>query len=260
MKFASALYPGTVTHHRRRPRPHRLRYSVAPILLDLDELPTLDRSLRLFAHNRAGIFSFRDRDHGDGTGDIRTWVAARLAEVGLDCGGGKIALLCYPRMLGYAFNPLSVYFCHRTDGRLVALLYEVHNTLGERHTYVIPVIGEGTVRQTVAKRFYVSPFVPMDCLYRFKVSPPGESVVVSIAESDAEGLLLTAMFAGRQRALTDGALLRTLLQFPLMTVKVIVGIHWEALKLWFKKTPVVPYTRASQAHGVTLAVQVEPAE
>jgi DUF1365 family protein len=260
MSFASALYPGIVTHHRQRPRQHNLRYRVSPVLLDIDELPALGRQLKLFAHNRAGLFSFHDRDHGDGDGDIRAWAGARLAEAGIDIGGGQITLLCYPRMLGYVFNPLSVYFCRKPDGRLAAVLYEVHNTLGERHTYVLPVEGEGTIRQTIAKQFYVSPFIPMDCIYRFRLSPPGKSVALSIAESDAEGPLLSAVFAGSRRALTDGALLRTFLLFPLMTLKIIAGIHYEAVKLWLKRTPVFPYSRARQPHGVTIAAPPQPAE
>jgi DUF1365 family protein len=260
MSFASALYPGIVTHRRLRPRPHHLRYRVTPMLIELDELPLLGRALRLFAHNRRGIFSFRDADHGDGTGPLRGWVASRLAEAGIDIGGGSIALLCYPRMLGYAFNPLSVYFCRSPDGRLAALLYEVHNTMGERHTYVIPTDGKEPIRQTTAKKFYVSPFVPMDCTYQFRVSPPADDVVLSIAERDAEGPLLSAVFAGRRRALSDGTLLRTLLLYPLMTFKIIAGIHYEALKLWLKRTPVVPYRPARLARGVTIASRADAAE
>jgi len=259
MTTISALYPGIVSHHRLRPRTHRLRYRVAPMLLDLAELPKLARQLRLFAYNRPGIFSFRDRDHGDGKGDLRAWVEERLAEAGIATEGGSVALLCYPRMLGYAFNPLSVYFCSDPAGRLAALLYEVNNTLGERHTYVIPVAGPGAIRQAVSKRFYVSPFIPMDCTYRFKVTPPADGVAVSIAESDGKGLLLSATFAGRRKALTDGALFRILLAYPFMTLKVIAGIHYEALKLWLKGTPIAPYARAKHAHGVTIA-QPEPAK
>lgn len=248
MSQEAALYPGTVMHQRLRPRPHRLQYRVAPMLVDLDELHSLDKRLRLFAHNRAGVFSFHDRDHGAGAGSLRDWVSARLSESGLTGTIGRITLLCYPRMLGYVFNPLSVYFCHRADGRLAAIVCEVNNMLGERHAYVLPADGEGPIRHTVPKQFYVSPFIPMECVYRFRILPPSGKVVIAIAESDAEGPLLSAVFDGRRRPLTDGALLRVLLTFPLMTVKVVAGIYYEALKLWLKRTPIAPYRPATR-HG-----------
>ena len=171
---ASALYIGTVAHKRLRPKAHKLRYRVFSLLLDLDELPGL--KLRWLGVNRPGLLSFREADHGDG-GPLRPWVAARLAEAGL-VAEGPVRLLCYPRMLGYVFNPLTVYFCHHGDGGLAAIIYEVHNTHGERHAYVLPG-GDGVVRHSCEKAFFVSPFMPMDCVYRFTISPPGETVSVA---------------------------------------------------------------------------------
>ncbi len=145
--LASCLYVGEVVHQRVRPSRHRLRYRVFSALLDLDELPQLDRRLRLFGHNRLNIFSFLDRDHGDGTGaPLRPWVEHHLERAGIELAGGAIRLLCYPRLFGYVFNPLSVYFCHRADGALAAMIYEVNNTFGERHSYLIPVDGVDAVR------------------------------------------------------------------------------------------------------------------
>lgn len=235
---ASAIYDGVVAHKRLRPRRHRLSYRVFSLLLDLDELPAL--SLRLLKINRPGLMSFREADHGDG-GKLRPWVEARLAEAGL-AADGPIRILCYPRMLGYVFNPLTAYFCHRADGTLAAIIYEVHNTHGERHAYVLPG-GEGVVRHSCDKRFFVSPFMPMDCVYNFTISPPGETVSVGILERDGEGTLLTASFAGTRAPLTDGALARALLAHPLMTLKVTVAIHWEAIRLLLKGLRVYPHRR-----------------
>jgi hypothetical protein len=226
---ASAIYSGIVAHKRLRPRQHKLSYRVFSLLLDLDELP--DLSLRLLKVNRAGVMSFRESDHGNG-GPLRPWVEARLAEAGLRADG-PIRVLCYPRMLGYVFNPLTVFFCHNVDGTLAGIIYEVHNTHGERHAYVLPG-GEGVVRHSCAKAFFVSPFMPMDCTYQFTIHAPDEAVSVSIVERDAEGTLLTATFAGQRTPLTDGALARALLAHPLMTLKVTAAIHWEAIKLLLK--------------------------
>ena len=229
----SAIYAGTVVHARLRPKRHRLSYQVFNLLLDLDELETLD--LRLFGVERLGLLSFRRSDHGDGITPLRDWVADRLAEAGIVWDDGRVELLCYPRMFGYAFNPISVYFCYAKSSELCGLLYEVHNTHGERHTYVMsaPLV-DGEVRHTAGKTFFVSPFMPMQCTYKFRISPPSEQVRISIHEDDAEGLLLTASFTGRREALTDRALLGLLLRYPLMTLKVVAGIHYEAMKLLAK--------------------------
>ncbi|MGB3338861.1 MAG: DUF1365 domain-containing protein [Devosia sp.] len=233
---ASGIYTGIVAHKRLRPKRHKLSYRVFSLLLDLDELPRL--SLRWLAVNRAGLLSFRESDHGDG-GPLRPWVAARLAEAGIEADG-PVRMLCYPRMLGYVFNPLTVYYCYRADGTLAAIIHEVHNTHGERHAYVLPG-GEGTVRHSCAKTFFVSPFMPMDCIYHFTITPPGDSVSVGIVEGDAEGTLLTATFSGQRSELTDAALLRAVLTHPLMTLKVTAAIHWEAVKLLLKGLRVYPH-------------------
>jgi len=229
----SAVYAGTVLHARLRPRRHRLSYRVFSLLLDLDELETLD--LRLLGVERPGIFSFRSKDHGDGTTPLRQWVAQLVAEAGIAWDTSRLELLCYPRMFGFVFNPLSVWFCRDRSGRLAAILYEVHNTHGERHTYVLPAtLEDGMVRHAADKRFFVSPFMPAECRYNFRVMPADEEVSIAIHEHDPEGLLLTASFAGRREPLTDRTLAGLLLRYPLMTLKVVAGIHWEALKLLAK--------------------------
>ena len=140
MSLRSTLYAGTVMHRRVRPRAHRLRYRVFWMLLDLDEIAALPHILRLFSHNRFNAVSFFDNDHGDGSGrPLRAQVEEHLQAAGIAPDGGPIRLLCMPRVFGYGFNPLSVYFCYQRDGSLAAMLYEVHNTFGERHSYLIPV-------------------------------------------------------------------------------------------------------------------------
>lgn len=242
MALASGLYEGTVVHRRMKPVRHRFSYRVFSLLLDLDELPDLDRRLRLFAHNRFGLTGFDDRDHGPRrAAPLRGWIDAQLGAAGL-ATGGPVRLLCFPRVLGYVFNPLSVWFCHRPDGSLGAILHEVSNTFGERHGYLLPAeMGEdGLVRQACDKRFFVSPFMAMATTYRFRIRPPGERVAVAIHQTDAEGPVLHAALTGRRVELDDRALAGAWLRHPLMTAKVMAGIHWEALHLWRKGMRLLP--------------------
>jgi uncharacterized protein len=237
MTLRSVLYVGSVMHRRLRPRAHRLRYRVFWILFDLDEIDLLPRRLRLFSRNRFNAVSFYDADHGDGSGTpLREQVQSHLRAAGIETGGGPIRLLCMPRIFGYGFNPLSIYFCHRPDGSLAAVLYEVRNTFGQRHSYLIPVEprGEAVIHQHCEKVFYVSPFMDMDLKYAFRISEPGQRVSVAIDTTDKDGLVLTAALAGGRTALTDGQLLRALAEHPAMTLKVIAAIHWQALRLLLK--------------------------
>jgi hypothetical protein len=231
----SALYDGAVVHRRFRPRVHRLRYRLFQLLIDLDELPALDRGLRLFGYNRLALFSCHDRDHGAGLDrPLRSQVEALLARAGLEAGGGPIRLLAAPRVLGYVFNPLSLYYCHRPDGQLTAVVLEVNNTFGERHFYVAAA-QDGAVRSACAKAFFVSPFMGMDMTYDFRLAAPDETAEVAILGRESGGApLIFARFAGRRRALTDAALLRVFLVHPLMTLKVVAAIHFEALRLLAK--------------------------
>ncbi|MDQ2859345.1 MAG: DUF1365 domain-containing protein [Pseudomonadota bacterium] len=253
--FASGFYAGVVTHQRLRPKAHHLRYSMFQMLFDLDELPRLAGALGLFSHNRFNLFSFFDRDHGDGrAGPLRAYVEETLAEAGIDLGGGRIALLCMPRLFGHVFNPLSIYYCHRADGSLAAMLYEVNNTFGERHSYLIaaPPSGPGPIRQSCPKAFHVSPFMDMAMTYDFAVTTPAESLTTTVNASDAAGaLVIVAAFSGRRRELTDRVLFRALFAYPLLTLKVVAAIHLEAMKLILKGVRLRPRPPAP-AHAVSV--------
>jgi DUF1365 family protein len=242
----SGIYEGWVMHRRLRPKVHRFKYRVFSLLLDLDELAVLDRSLRLFGWNRRALFSFRDRDHGPaGCRDLRGWLDGLLAGAGLPPGGRK-RVLCYPRILGHVFNPLSVWFCDDDDGVLKAIIYEVHNTYDEGHCYVLPVADGDLARHEVEKDFYVSPFLTKNCRYHFRIAPPGEKVAVAIHQTEDGAAILNASFAGERRALTDGTLLRMALRYPLMTLKVVAAIHFEAVRLMLKGIRRQPHAPLSE--------------
>ncbi len=232
-------------HRRLRPKVHAFRYRVFSLLLDLEEGPRL--GLALLGWNRAGLFSFRERDHGDGR-DLKVWLDELLARHGIVADGAK-RVLCYPRILGFVFNPLSVWFCHGRDGALKAVVYEVHNTYDERHAYVLPVREDGLVKHGCEKLFYVSPFLSHDCRYNFRVTPPGDRVAVAIQEEEAGAPILHASFAGARKPLTDGALLKMLFAYPLMTIKVVVAIHYEAVRLMLKGVKRHPHV-AKREYGV----------
>jgi uncharacterized protein len=229
------------------------------LALDLDELSVLGRRLKLFAHNRTGLMALFDRDHGARLdAPLKPQIEAKLREAGISWDTGRIVLLTMPRLLNYVFNPLSVYFCTRRDGSLAALVHEVSNTFGERHFYVLPprTAPNGQIAQACEKAFFVSPFLEMGLRYEFRVTPPGDRAVVAMTVRRGEDVALTASFAGERRELTDGNLLRAWLGNPLMTLAVIGGIHWEALKMWVKG---VRYLGRANNAGGTPVVQEKTA-
>jgi DUF1365 family protein len=249
---AAALYFGEVMHARLKPMGHRFNYRVMSLLIDLDRLKAADRQSPLFGVNRAALYSFNEADHGDRNGSsLRAYAQRCAAPRGIDLTGGKVLLLCYPRLFGYTFNPLSVYFCYRADGGLALLIYEVRNTFGDIHAYALAVkpgeISTAGVRQQQDKLFYVSPFIEAAMRYHFRVSPPADDVKLRILETDNEGPLLAATFHGRRHALTTAALLRSLFALPLVTFKIVAAIHWEALRLWLKGARLVPRANAAPA-------------
>ena len=235
----SAIYAGTVMHRRVRPAPHVLQYGMFTLLLDLEEVPRLASRLRWFSLGRANLFAWRPQDHLSGGSDVRSEVDGILERAGMDPDGGSVHLLTMPRVLGYVFNPISVYICHRAGGGLQAVLYEVNNTFGDRHSYLFPVGdfaggGATSLRHSCAKALHVSPFVDMGMRYDFRLRPPTETFGLRIDVSDGDGPLLVAAERLRRRPLTDRELLRGFLEFPLQSLKVIAGIHYEAFHIWRK--------------------------
>jgi DUF1365 family protein len=239
----SCIYQGRVMHHRLRPVQHRFVYRVFSVFLDLDELPALNTRLRLFSVERRNLLSFRAADHGDRDGTaLHPWVTQQLAASGIALVRPRIMLLCFPRVLGYAFNPLSIYFCY-DDDRLTAIVYEVKNTFGGQHAYVFPVQREDNHRRLTAhgcdKNFSVSPFIDMEARYEFDVAVPDQRLCVVIRESERGAPLLVASQVGRRRPLTDTTIFACLAVDLFMTFKVFVGIHVEALRLWLRGVPLL---------------------
>ena len=258
---AAALYFGNVMHARLKPVGHRFSYRVMSLLIDLDRLGEADRLSPLFGVNRPALYAFREADHGKRDGSsLRDYGQRCAAERGIDLAGGRVLLLCYPRLLGFTFNPLSLYFCYRADGELALLIYEVRNTFGDIHPYVLPVrpgeISDAGIRQQQDKLFYVSPFVEMAMRYHFRITPPGECVKLRILETDHDGPLLSATFNGRRRPLTTAVLLRSFFGLPLVTLKIVAAIHWEALRLWLKGARLVPRPGTADANAARATLPV----
>jgi uncharacterized protein len=238
----SVIYDGQVVHKRLRPRQHAFTYRVFALALDVDEIDELAVRLRLFGRNQRRLVSFHDRDYGSGDGrSVATHIRGTLNDAGLQNACERIVFLCYPRLFGFAFNPLSVYFCYGHSGRLQAIVYEVSNTFKERTSYVIPVgpSDHRRAHQVCAKEMYVSPFTPRAAQYGFHVTPPDDSVVVGVSLRDQDGPLLKTHFRGERIPLTDKSLAQMVASHPLMTAKVVGGIHFEAARLWFKGVPLV---------------------
>ena len=243
----SHIYEGHVFHKRFRPTSHALRYSVFAFLVDLADLPTLHKTLRLFSHNRWNIFSLYDCDFGKSDGlSGEKYIRAALTDMNLGSQSVSIRMLCYPRVLGYAFNPLCTYYCYLNDGRLIAVIYEVSNTFGDRQLYPFAfdsISGEFLPHHSCDKEMYVSPFTPMKMQYDFRTQIPAKDLTVAIRLYDQDGTMLTANFSGHCQSLSDRRLLRNAIVYPLMTFKVIAGIHWEALRLWIKRLPWYSYNK-----------------
>jgi len=238
--YASCLFAGHVVHKRLSPVVNGFSYRVFALCLDVDEIDRLDTELKLFSRNRRNFLAIRDTDFAGGGGSIAEASRALLRSAGLEAFGMRISLLCYPRILGYAFNPLAVYFCRNTEGRLGAMIYEVTNTFKERRSYLIPVEHDdgGVIVQGCAKELYVSPFTARAGRYGFHVRPPGNDVVVGVSFREENRPVLKTHFRGERVELSDAALATMLLRYPMMTLKVMTAIHAEAARLWWKGVPV----------------------
>jgi uncharacterized protein len=241
MSADAAIYAGRVIHKRLRPKPHALSYRVFSLLIDVASIDAIANRLKLLSHNRFNVFSFYDADHGPGDGTPALDVARRcLADAGRPSEGRRVLLLAYPRVFGYVFNPLSVFYVYAPDGRLETLIYEVNNTFGERTSYVVAAgeIGNaGVYAQACAKEMFVSPFAEGKGDYGFRITDPAGEALVAVLLSDAAGGLIKTHFRAKREELTDGRLAGLLIRFPLLTLKIIVAIHYEAFKLWLKGMP-----------------------
>ena len=255
----TCFYRGTVTHTRLLPFRHQFAYRVFSALFDLDTVQQQSRKSWLFSHNRWNILAFFDRDHGARDGSSpRAWIDGILRTNGYAPDGWRVWLHCFPRLFGYVFNPLSIYFCYDAAGVLRVILYDVRNTFGDKHGYLIPVTeSEGPIRQTCAKGFHVSPFFPVEGAYRFDLMPPDARYTARIS-LEAEGKpQFFAKQTGERRPFSDREIIKLVARHPLMTLKIIGAIHWEALWIWrkgarFYGRPTPPKTE------VTAIIPIDP--
>ncbi|MFN7570436.1 MAG: DUF1365 domain-containing protein [Betaproteobacteria bacterium] len=235
---------GQVRHARTRPARNAFAYGSFFLRLPLRALARQPWSLRKLARNGRGVFAFNDADHGDG-GPLLAWIEALLAREGVADAEGEIWLHCFPRVLGYVFNPVSLWFCHRADGALRAVLCEVNNTFGERHCYLLAHADGSPLAwgETLCARkvFHVSPFCAVEGSYRFRFMlarrAEGERFVARIDYDDGAGQLLATSIEGHLAPLTDAQLARAFWRYPAFSFGVIARIHWQALKLWAKRVP-----------------------
>ena len=237
---SSKIYIGKVIHKRFKPKEHYFKYNVFSLLIDLNELEQINKDIKFFSYNKFNIISFFDKDHGDRDGSsIKIWVKKNLKNIGIMTEDISIKLLCYPRIFGYVFNPLSTYFIYNKHSELISIFYEVKNTFGEQHTYIFKVQDETLVQNKCKKKFYVSPFIKMDCEYHFKTLNPREQLSVVINQNDKDGKLLFASQDGISKAFNNKNLILSYLTHPLMTFKIIGAIHYEAFKLWAKRIKLI---------------------
>jgi len=231
---SSGIYTGTLVHARRTPAENVFRYRISFFVLDLDELPGLERRLALFSVNRPNVVSLYDRDHFDDDGrSLKEKAVAFCAEHGVE-GVERVVMLAQLRFLGYVFNPVSFYWCYRAGGELACMIAELNNTFGER----LPELLRGnSLRYEHDKRLHVSPFFGLDQRYRYAFSEPGEKLYARIEVLEEAGRPLQAVLAGTRRELTNRTLAAALLRYPAMPIQVIGLIHWQALRLWLKRVP-----------------------
>ena len=236
----SNIYEGKVIHKRFKPKYHYFKYNVFSLFLDLDEINLIQKKIKIFSNNSFNILSFCDKDHGPRDGsNLKNWVIENLKSNNIKFENIKVKLLCYPRIFGYVFNPLSIFFVYDNRSKIIAVLYEVKNTFGEQHTYIFKVEDENIITNSCDKKFFVSPFIEMKSKYSFRIIKPEKKLSVSIDQSDMEGKLLYASQDGVAKEINNKNMLLSYISHPLMTFKVIAAIHFEALKLWLKGVKLV---------------------
>ena len=229
--------PTLVAHARTRPRRNAFHYKLCYFAIPVSEWTGGTRG-GFFSIDRFNLFSIRSKDYGDGATPPGKWIAGILGEQGFSEADGEIVLLTLPRLLGYAFNPVSFWFCFDRDKQLRAVLAEVNNTFGERHCYLCfhethePITK--TARLVLRKMFHVSPFMEVKGSYRFRFDYDADRIGVQIDLLDEEGVILATSMSGRPQAITALGLLKTAFGYPLQTVKVVALIHYQAVKLFLK--------------------------
>ena len=258
VEFRSAIGRTTVRHRRHRPREHALELATMHVLVDVDELPALDRRVRGFGVDRPAPMAIRAADHrlgdgaggdrpagGDAGGGLRAEVTRLLAAQGVTLPGGRLQLLCHPRTFGHVFDPVAWWFAYHPDGSLGLVLAEVTSTFGDRDVYVLDALEpgpNGTVRASADKRLHVSPFLPVDGLrYRFVIRPPGAEpdgrALVHMEVEDADGVVLDATQRVALTPMSSREVARALLRFPLVSLRSLAWIHAHAVMLWRKRVP-----------------------
>jgi len=232
----SYIYNCSVIHKRFKPKEHYFKYNVFALLIDLSELDKLNKEINFFSYNQFNLISFYEKDHGKRDGSsLVAWVKENLKKNDINIEDLKIKLLCYPRIFGYVFNPLSVFYVYDTADNLIAILYEVKNTFGEQHTYIFRIIEDNKlIQHQCSKKFHVSPFIEMDCNYFFRLLKPSEKISVIIDQYHGQDKLLFASQDGKRAEFNSKELIKSYLKHPLMTFKIIIAIHYEAFKLWAK--------------------------
>ena len=232
----SSIYNGQVIHKRFKPKVHSFKYNVFSLLIDLSELELLDKKVNFFSYNKFNWISFYDKDHGERDGSsLIDWVHKNLKKNNITTEKIKIKILCYPRIFGFVFNPLSVFYVYNSTDNLISILYEVKNTFDEQHTYIFKVEKDGNlIQNNCTKKFHVSPFIEMNCRYFFRLLKPGNKISVIIDQYEKEDKILYASQDGVKSELTNRNLIKSYLKHPLMTFKIILAIHFEAFKIWTK--------------------------
>jgi DUF1365 family protein len=232
---AVRLWFGSTTHVREKPFRRSFKHRIAMIEIDIDRLEEADRLSHLFSVNRGNALAFRANDNGARSSavSLRGWAEGRYAEAGVALDGGAIRLLTFPRVLGYGFAPISVWYGYGPDDGLRGVIYEVHNTFGETHSYVC-ALGTDGGRECAEKAFYVSPFFDISGDYRFTLRPAEDRMALTVENMAADGRHHLASMTLRPTALTTPAVLKWLVAMPISGLGVMVAIHWQALRLWLK--------------------------
>ncbi len=255
----SALFHGDVMHHRFTPKDHRFTYRLSNWLIDIDELATLDKELTGFRWNRPALFSFYDKDYGFADGrSPREFIDGVFESFDL-APPHRVELLCQVRCFGQVFNPLVVWYCYSHENQLIAVLYEVRNTFKQRHHYFVPFETKDTqalYQHRSDKCFFVSPFMPMACTYQFSLKRPEHNFYLAIQQASEGKLMMSAVWQGVRETLSQAALYKQGLTHPFNTLKIILAIHWEALKLWTKgmrllKRPALPNKKITLGQPLT---------